>query len=349
MKKILFFLILTTIFLAGCTINFGSSEVPAVAGVFKSFDSGNTWIERNLFLYSGGAASISGLGVNNLMFDPQDNQAIYLASNGAGLLYSYDSANSWMKANRIKDGTINSVAIDPKNKCVIYITFANTILKSVDCNRSWSEIYIDTRASKAITSLAVSHDNNLIVYAGNVDGDILKSYDGGDNWQVIKRLGNRVTKMLIDPANSNIIYIATKANGIFKTIDGGTSWSNINEGLKPFSGSLEYRNLIFDQSQPDALLLVAKYGLIRTIDGGQTWQPIKLITPPASTDIHSVAINPQNSNEIYYATASTFYKTVDGGQTWITKRLPTRAIASYLLIDPLEPNIIYMGLYVPAK
>jgi photosystem II stability/assembly factor-like uncharacterized protein len=89
---------------------------------------------------------------------------------------------------------------------------------------------------------------------------------------------------------------------------------------------------------------VAKYGLLKTNDGGQTWQAISLITPPASTDIYSVAINPQNNLEIYYATASTFYKTVDGGQNWITRRLPTGAVATYLYVDPLEPNVIYMGM-----
>jgi len=349
MKKALIFLILINIFLAGCALSFGSPETPAIAGVFKSSDSGSTWSEKNLFLYSGGAGNITGLSVVNLTFDPQDYQAIYLASKSAGLLYTYDGAKSWMKANRIKDGRINSVAINPKNKCVIYVTFSNTILKSVDCSRSWSEVYIDTRTSKTLTALAVSQADDSIVYAGNSGGDILKSFDSGGNWQVIKRIGGKIAKLLIDPANANIIYAATKDKGIYKTENAGSNWFNINDGLKPYSGSLEYKNLIFDQSQPDSLLLVAKYGLIKTNDGGQTWEPLKLITPPASVDIYSVAINPQNSDEIYYATASTFYKTVDGGKSWITRRLPTRAIASCLLIHPLEPNIIYMGLTVPAK
>ncbi len=348
-KKSLIFILLILIFIAGCTIKLGGAKAPAVAGVFKSFDKGNNWVQKNLFLHSGGTGSIAGLNVINLTFDPVDNKAIYLASDGAGLLYSYDSGDSWQKANRVGNGRIESVVVDPKNKCVIYATFANTILKSVDCNRSWSEVYIDTRADKAVTALAIDAYSNLVIYGGNTAGDILKSTDGGGEWRVIKRLNNPVAKILIDPDDSRIIYVATKNSGIFKTTDAGANWTDINEGLKQYSGAFEYKNLIFDQSLPNSLLLVAKYGLIKTNDGGSTWEAIKLITPPATTDIYSVAINPQDNKEIYYATRSTFYKTVDGGQNWITKRLPSAAAPTYLTVDPSDPNILYMGLTNPTK
>jgi photosystem II stability/assembly factor-like uncharacterized protein len=344
MKKLLFFVILGVFLVSGCTLQLGSQRQASVAGVFKSFDQGNSWVEKNLFLHSGGSGTIAGVNVLNLTFDPQDNRAIYLAADGAGLLYSYDSGDSWRKAEPVGNGRIESVAIDSKNKCVIYATFANTILKSVDCNRTWAEVYIDTRPDKAVTALAVDHFNNLVVYAGNITGDIFKSIDGGNNWQVINRLQDRINKILIDPKDSRVIYVATKNKGLFKTVNAGGQWFDINNGLRQYSGALENKNLIFDLAQPQSLLLVAKYGLLKTGDGGETWEPIQLITPPATTDIFAIALNPKNNLEIYYTTASTFYKTVDGGRNWITKRLPTSAVATYLAVDPVDSNIIYLGL-----
>ncbi|OGY44473.1 MAG: hypothetical protein A2729_02305 [Candidatus Buchananbacteria bacterium RIFCSPHIGHO2_01_FULL_39_14] len=348
MKKTLILLAVLTLTVSGC-IRLNGPKSPSAAGVFKSFDKGNTWAEKNLFLHSGGSGSIAGVNVLNLNFDPQDRRAIYLASDGAGLLYSYDGADSWRKADQVGNGRIESVAIDSKNKCVIYTTFANTILKSVDCNRSWSEVYIDTRADKTITALAVDNFNNLIVYAGNSVGDILKSVDGGGNWQVIGRLNDRVTKILISPQDTRIIYVATRSKGIFKTTNAGNQWNNLNDGLKQFSASLEYRNLIFDATKPNSLLYAAKYGLLKSDDGGQSWTAINLITPPASVDILALAISPKNNLEIYYATTSTFYKTIDGGKNWITKRLPSGAVAAYLVVDPLEDNVIYFGLANPTR
>lgn len=284
------------------------------------------------------------VNVKSLTFDPQDFSAVYLNSKGNGLFYSYDNGDSWQKANAVGDVLVESVAIDPTDKCTIYATRANTILKSTDCNRTWAEIYIDTRADKNVTALAVDHFDSRIVYAGNSDGDILKSLDGGINWRVIERLNNPVRKLLIDENDSRIIYLATQSAGIFKTISAGADWFDINDGLKPFSGSMEYKELVFDPTADDSLMLVSKHGLIKTNDGGATWQPLTLITPPATTDIFSVAINPSNGQEIYYATASTFYKTFDGGENWVTRRLPSGALAEYILIHPLQPNVVFMGM-----
>ena len=53
----------------------------------------------------------------------------------------------------------------------------------------------------------------------------------------------------------------------------------------------------------------------------------------------------------YYVGAASggIYKTTDGGKNWITKRLPTGAIATVLLIDPIDPRIIYLGLSNPSR
>ena len=335
--------------ISGCSISFGNKTPAGLAGVFKSGDQAVNWAPSNLFLYSGGSGSIDGVSVIGLRFDPEDLDALYLNSESSGLLYSYDAGVSWQQARDLANTRIESVAIDPKNKCVIYATVANTIRKSVDCNRSFAEVYIDTRADKFLTALAVDAFNNLVIYAGNNGGDILKSHDGGVTWQVIKRLNQPVKKILIDPNDTRIIYLATQTSGIFKTTNAGGDWFDLNEGLKPYSAAFEFRDLIFDASQRDALLLVAKYGLLKTDDGGGTWQPLSLITPPASVDIFTAAINPQDNREIYYATASTFYKTVDGGQNWITTRLPTVARPSVLLIDPRQPNLLYLGLAVVSQ
>jgi len=347
-QKLSFLLIVAVLAISGCTISLGNNTV-STAGVFKSGDKGENWQSKNLFLHSGGLGSISGISVLDLIFDPQDSKAIYLTSEEKGLFYSYDSAQSWQKAEGLGTGTINSVAIDPQNKCVIYATFSNTIRKSVDCNRSWREVYVDTRKDKALTALAIDPYNNSLVYAGNTAGDILKSVDGAATWQVINRLDNRVVKILIDSTDSRIIYVATQKKGIFKSLDAGYNWFDLSEGLKKYSAALEYKDLIFNPSQPNSLLLAAKYGLLKTEDGGETWQDIKLITPVASTDIYAIAINPKDNKEIYYATASTFYKSVDGGQNWITRRLPSNLPAGSLLIDPTNPGVIYLGMSVPPK
>ncbi|MFA6321875.1 MAG: hypothetical protein WCX71_00155 [Candidatus Buchananbacteria bacterium] len=349
MKKSLIIFVFAAMLLSGCTLQLGGSNTPTVAGVYKSVDSGVTWQAKNLFLHSKGVGQISGVNVSGLTFDPSDRKALYINSDTAGLLYSYDSADSWMKANGIGNAKIYSVAIDPKDRCTIYATYNNTIIKSSDCNRSWTETYLDARAEKLVTALAVGLDDSKIIYAGNNAGEVLKSSDAGATWQTINRVGDQIVKIMVDPFSPQTIYFATKSKGIFKAENAGLNWVNINNELKSFSGALEYKSLIFDLSQPNSLILAAKYGLLKTTDGGLNWEPIKLITPAGATDIYSVAVNPKNNQEIYYSTATTFYKSTDGGVNWVTKRLPTNTAGTAMLIDPSDPKIIYLGFSVIAK
>ena len=350
MRKLLLIglLLLGSIGAVGC-LRFKPAEPPSSAGVFKSYDYGETWQAKNRFVHSGGVSSIGAVGIEHLQFDPQDAQTLYIGTSEDGVLFSYDSAESWQQARGLKGGKAQSLAIDPSNKCILYATRANTLVKSVDCGRNWTEMYLDTVATKLLTQIAVDPVRSTTIYIGNTAGDILKSEDAGVNWRVVNRLNNQIEKILFDADESSTLYVATSKKGIFKTADGGESWVDLNTGLKPYSASLDYKQLILVPDTEHGLLLAAKYGLLYSNDGGATWNPISLITPVATADIFTVAVNPQNSNEIYYATGSTFYKSVDGGVNWITRRLPSRAIPSLLLVDPQNPNVVYLGLSAPQK
>ncbi len=350
MKKFFILLALGVFISTGCVVRLGTGNNSVnKAGVFKSEDGGTTWKEKNLFQYSGGAGNIAGVNVRRIVFDPRDPKAVYITTEASGLFYSYDSGESWRKADQVGNGLIEAVAIDGINNCTVYATYANTILKTTNCSRTWIEAYIDTRADKAVTALATDPKNSSVVYGGNVSGDILKSVDAGLTWQVIFRTKSPITKILLNPTNSSIVYAATKTQGIFTSNDGGGSWNNNVDGLKPYTGGLEYRNVILDPTRPDGIIWVAKYGILRSGDGGLNWEALTLLTPPATTEIYSVAVDPRDGNVLYYSTATTFYKTVDGGQNWVTRRLPTTAIATALVVDPLNSSEVYMGLSYPKK
>jgi len=341
-------LLISTVFLAGC-FNVSTQAPPPTAGVYKSFDSGNTWMAKNLYVSALGFGDMGQVSVNDIIFDPQDNQALYLLSEGDGIYYSYDGGESWMQPKLFTTGTVNSLAVDPNSKCTIYLTFSNQIYKSTDCSRSFTDVYNDSRPQIAITAIAVDDFNIGIVYAATDSGEVLKSYDSGISWTTIQRLEDKIEKILIDPRDTRTIYIATGRKGIFKTINSGDTWFDLNEGLKMFSASKEYRDLIFIPSKADSLMLLNRYGILKTNDGGQSWEALDLITPPLGADIRTIGVDPQNSQMIYYGTPSTFYWSNDGGLNWTANRLPTGSPASKLIIDPQTPNILYLGFRLIKK
>jgi photosystem II stability/assembly factor-like uncharacterized protein len=338
---------LSSVVLTGC-ISFKTAP-PMVAGVFKSIDAGENWSAKNLLLTSAGVSNIAGTTIVSLTVDPQDARTLYLGTAADGLFYSYDEGESWLRSRGLQQGHIYAIAVDPHNKCIVYATLNNTVVKSIDCARTWREVYIDTVGTKIITALAVDAENSDLLYAANAVGDMLKSSDGGVTWRVTERTKARVMRVLVDPAQPTILYGATDRRGIWKSTDRGETWEDISVGLKPFSGALEYKDLRLIPDTANGLLLTTKYGILRSGDGGATWEPLALITPPTSTDIFAVAVSPKNGKEIYYATATTFYKSVDGGANWITKRLPSAAIPSLMFIRTETPNTLFMGMSIPVK
>ncbi|MBU4257028.1 hypothetical protein KJ586_01625 [Patescibacteria group bacterium] len=319
-------------------------------GVFKTANRGDSWQQKALIpTTSGKPSSIAGLSAVCLSMDPSDNKAIYYGSQLNGLFYSYDGADSWQVAKTLGQVTVNDAVVDPSSKCVIYASAANRIYKSTDCSRAWSQIYYDNDLTVTVNSIAIDYYDSKNIYAGTSRGEVIKSSDRGESWQTVNRLKNNVEKIMISPFDSRIIFAATAKKGIHRSLDSGYNWTDLSANLKEFKDGMTYRDLVISKSEEGLIFLANSYGLLKSADYGDTWANITLITPEKEATINAIAVSPKNAKEIYYVTNTTFYRSDDGGETWTTKKLPTSWAGRKLLIDPEEPNIIYMGVKLIKK
>lgn len=327
---------------AGCITIGAPSQTGLDGGVYKSINKGNDWAQVNIVPTANGMGSLNGINVMDLVFDPQDNNAIYLASAGSGLFYTWDGAQSWRYVESLGSGNINSVAVDYKNKCVLYTALQNKVWKSNDCTRTWRAVYYDTRADIHVSAVAVDPANSNVVYAGLSGGDLIKSTDAGTSWSTIRRFNDKVQKIVFHPTKTNIIFAATQNNGVWKSTSSGAKWTDLRLKTDKFSGSNDVYDLDIDK-EAKVTYLTSQYGIIVSNDLGENWQKVDLLTPPGAVHIYSFAVNPENAQEIYYSTASTFYFSFDGGRNWVTKKLPTSRAGTALLVDPKNPSLLYLG------
>ena len=339
----IFFILFLSIILTGCSLFKTETRIPD-GGIYKSVDSGKTWQQMVLVpTITDVRPTIATVNTIVLKADPQDRYALYIGTRENGLFYTYNGAISWYKAPVVPEAQVNDVAVDPQSKCIIYIASGSQVFKSTDCSRNWTGTYIENDPKILVTSLDINPTNTAVLYAGDVGGNVYKSIDYGKSWRTVARFNNSIMKILINPKDTANVYIATRTKGIKKTKDGGETWNDLEEKIKNFQGASNYAKLIFHEGE-DKLYYASKYGILTSGDGGETWTDLKLLTPPRGADIYSIAVNPKNAKEIYYATDRTFYKSVDAGEHWSTNQLPTGRIANQLLIDPLEPNVMYMGV-----
>lgn len=334
--------------LAGCSISVGKNPSqpgsPDVGGVFRSNNRGDNWQPANLIpTNTGRPSSISTLDANMLALDPGDHNALYFASLDNGLMFSYDGGQNWQVASSLGRINVSSVAVDYNDKCIIFVASANRLIRSDDCSRNWSQSYYDNDSKVAITSLLTDHHNLNFVYLGTSRGDVLRSADKGNSWQTVKRFDNPIRKIVMSPRDSRVMFVATEISGLFRTIDGGATWENLSQSLAEFQIGNQFRDLVISLEDPSVIYLATDYGLFKSINYGDAWTRINLLTPEKATIINTLAINPNNSQEIYYVTDTTFYRSIDGGVNWSTKKLPTSRAGWSLVVNPKQPETIYLA------
>lgn len=353
-------LVMSMLILAGqgCVSLGGGNDVTTsgVAGVFVSTDKGENWTHLTALPEADGVKSIADANVYRLYDDPQDTEAMYLATREQGLFYTYDSGRVWQRPSdpNLQGGFIYSVAVHPKDKCTIYATNGNQVFLSKDCSRSYEEVYRESRSGITIQSLRFENTEPYKLFMGENNGDLLQSMDGGKSWTVVNRFASQLVHIEVDRFKAGQMYVTTRNNGIFRSTDGGQTWIGLAEKLQEFPGALEYRNFIMHPTKPHVIYWLSTYGILYSTNAGDSWQAVDLITPPGSVNIYAFAVNPKNDQEMYYTATlkdfsrSTFYRSIDGGKNWTTKRLPTGQVPITMKTHP-EKEYLYLGFAIPPK
>lgn len=175
--------------------------------------------------------------------------------------------------------------------------------------------------------------------------------------------GGRVTAVAGVPSQPNVYYMGATGGGVWKTVNAGDSWEPITDG---FLGTGSTGAIAVADSDPSILYLGMGEspirgnvshgdGMYKSVDAGKTWKKIGL---EDSRHIARVRIHPKNSDVVYVAVLGHIfgasgqrgvYRTKDGGKTWEqilkAKADGARAGAIDLILDPVNPNVMYAGLW----
>lgn len=294
---------------------------------------------------------IDNYSIGVIETSPVDSSIVF-ASGGFNsswdLFKSIDNGNNWLSISQSSIGLpinpdVNSIAFDPINKDIVYISVFNKgVYKTSNGGSSWQKLNLLTneyweKYNYRIKAIEVDQKNSQVIYAGLGNnecytGGIYKSIDGGITWQNKPSAGQcDILEITIDPDDSNIIYATgTKS---YKSINKGENWLNIpieRVGDNAFVINPQNHNILY-ASQTHYL-----FGFFKSIDAGLSWQRIAL----ENKRIHEIVINKEDQNTLFVSTKSPefpgqgVYQSTDGGQTWkqINEGLPTLETAALELI-----------------
>lgn len=335
------------LFFAGCSLTEGGSD----GGVFRSDDAGLTFSQK---VTAEQGKNIAGVDVLSMAIDPQNSNIIFAGTKSSGIFKSENGGDLWrqLQVSQLVPEKVYSVAIDSQNiYAAAVINNRGKIVKSVDGGATWKEIYTEPTQTGLVLSLGIREQNPQDIFAGTDKGEIIFSEDGGQSWRNLYWTsgGQAVYKISFDSSDLNLIYFLLYEKGVLRTTDGGQTFQELKRNATNLTistaDSLDKAiSIMADPSRGDWLYVGEAEGLLRSKDRGESWEVVKTLNDPDKVSIRSIAINPQNSDEIIFVAAQAFYKSVDGGVNWTPLQFNLQRSPEVIMYNPQNPEQIFVGM-----
>jgi len=160
-------------------------------------------------------------------------------------------------------------------------------------------------------------------FAVSLPSGIVKSVNGGADWQFANKVASSTTaslasvsvsKLAFDPGNHEVVYAGTYNDGLFKSQDSAASWSKVLSKIFVYDFAINP----YDNKTIYAAGTCVDHGcVLKTTDGGASWNEVYHEGSPTNTVVRGVALNPLNPNQIVIGTTlGTVLKSADAGNTW---------------------------------
>ena len=176
-------------------------------------------------------------------------------------------------------------------------------------------------------------------------------FAGDSTWTGTGPLGGGVFQLEFDPSNSQTAY-ATTRGAVYKTLDAGATWVRASDGI--VATTVYPLPLVLDREAPQILYTFdSSLRLYRSNDGGDSWQIL-------ATNLDDGFLF-QTICDVAGETGSLFFGGVSQTATGLPQLfksdatgknfvrigtgLPADARIATITVDPLDPNLVYVGVY----
>jgi hypothetical protein len=224
-------------------------------GVFKSTDSGATWLE----IRAGGSLTIT--------VDPFQSSHLLAELTGNGLFESHDGGSTWTAVTNLPpipnggDAIITGISFHSKVQGTIFLSVQGTgkigVLRSTDGGATYTITNNGLANTQTISVVAPNPQTPTMLFVGTAGG-LFKSVDNGDSWALSNAARASVISFDANVAPPTV-YIDDA-----KSTDLGVTWTSI-----PDAGAI-----VADPSAPNSIFAIGTNGPQWSPDGGTTFFPL---------------------------------------------------------------------------
>lgn len=309
--------------------------------IWYSSNGGTGW--SMIAHWQGMGAPYVHADIHDLQFLPGSGTTFFAACDG-GIFKTTNSGSAW---SDLSDG----LQIGELYKIGISATDSNLVISGWQDNHSviyWGYNIWDAVLGGDGMDCFVDWSNTNYIYGSTQYGGLYRTANQGGSWTSIvsgiTETGPWTTPWMMDPNNSQTLYAGFQ--NVWKSTNRGTLWSK--PGNLGGSGNIVWLDVCAANTQ--YIYAARGNGVYKSTNGGTTWTNITGSLPTASAAITSVAVNPNNKDEIWatfsgYSSANKVFTSVDGGTTWtnISGGLPNLPVNCIVIQKNLAAKGIYVG------
>ena len=307
----------------------------------SSDDGGKTWKQGPVTSLPHAAARLAASPVNG--------QRAWLAAYEAGVYRTDDGGSTWTHLESYPTDYAHSALADSSEPDAVFVgSEPAALFRSSDGGTTWDEcagfravpestnwgFHAPTRDSH-VRDLRVSPGDSNLLYAGIEVGGVVRSSDGGSNWQQLPGLDDDIHCLHLGTDRQQRVYAAT-ASAPFRSNSGGDQWEMINNGLDRrytlhIAAALDDADLVLVTVSENARRKSPQF--YRSTDGGQNWSLVSGLGEGEEAEDMVVAFewDPASPNEVYAGTdGGQLYHSRNRGETWeqLPVELPSVAVGA---------------------
>jgi photosystem II stability/assembly factor-like uncharacterized protein len=267
--------------------------------LYKSSDGGNHW-----------SPSLTNVGGSNnqdwaysIAINPNQPQQVFAAYHEWGPWRSDDAGVTWnMKHEGMSDWSSRSIVISPQPEfaSTLYqgLWHSSSVLKSINNGDLW------TGANQGIPnvkvySMALDPFSAKTLYVASFSHGILRTFDGGNNWQLSGLQTNQVYSVSINPMMTNNLFAGTAGDGVYRSLDYSSSWQHSDVGIN----NATVTSVVYSLINPNTIYSsIYGGGVYQSSNHGQTWEEIN--QGLEDKYVHALAMDPSHPGLLYALTES---------------------------------------------
>lgn len=303
----------------------GSGVVPNPDGqLLRSADGGQTWTDLGTVFPRGtGSFAVGGAPV------------VFAADTTADVWRSLDAGATWSLVFDAPFVGFSTFPIQAPDAATVYLAYGHGgIWKSSDGGASFDQI--SNGFGQDLTDVDRLGPEALV--AVGIDGTVLRTEDGGQNWNLIEdgveSYHDLAAVQALDPAN---VLTVTSRGLVLASVDGARTWSIAGAVPDPtvefYAGDLHFRTPL------EGWVVGTRYNLpavYHTTTGGQSWQVVPLVGLFLAVDF-------EGDNGWIADNRGSYYRTGNGGQTWTFGTFPPDAVQLDILdLEFFDENVGYV-------